>query len=146
MSQVISFEKKGFYIIFFENLFLILKKTFKIKIKEKYMLSKEQVEQFKNLLLEERRSIITELIEDKNILNENMDNLGDLSELAFENLDKELVTKISVVQQETLKSIEYALKQIAQGQYGICEVCQNPIALERLEVLPYATSCRNCNK
>lgn len=110
------------------------------------MLTKEQIEQFKKLLLEERRSIITELMEDKNILNENMDNLGDLSELAFENLDKDIVSKISGVQQETLKSIEYALKQIIENKYGICKVCQNPIALERLEVLPYATSCRNCNQ
>ena len=47
------------------------------------MLTKEQIEQFKKLLLEEHKSIITELMEDKNILNENMDNLGDLSELAF---------------------------------------------------------------
>jgi RNA polymerase-binding transcription factor DksA len=39
-----------------------------------------------------------------------------------------------------LAQIEKALARIADGSYGISEVSGKPIPVERLEVLPYATT------
>jgi RNA polymerase-binding protein DksA len=43
-----------------------------------------------------------------------------------------------------LKQLDAALKRLEQGTYGVCEVCGEPIAEKRLDVLPYATRCIEC--
>jgi len=39
---------------------------------------------------------------------------------------------------------EEALKRMGNGTYGLCEVCQNPIEVERLKILPSTTKCSKC--
>ena len=46
--------------------------------------------------------------------------------------------------QAELKEIGDALDRIDQGAYGMCENCENPIALDRLKNLPYARFCIDC--
>ena len=43
-------------------------------------------------------------------------------------------------------ALDAALSRIAEGAYGICEVCNQPIAPERLEARPTATNCVACIK
>jgi DnaK suppressor protein len=40
--------------------------------------------------------------------------------------------------------IDRALAKLADGSYGICDVCGGKIAEERLEALPWATLCVAC--
>jgi len=39
-----------------------------------------------------------------------------------------------------------ALARIADGTYGRCTWCGEPIPVERLEVVPTATGCRTCTE
>lgn len=43
-----------------------------------------------------------------------------------------------------LGQVDEALRRFEQGTYGICEECGQPIPPERLEALPYATTCLKC--
>jgi DnaK suppressor protein len=43
-----------------------------------------------------------------------------------------------------LAEIEAALSRMDAGRYGICQACDAAIPIERLDVLPMATSCLNC--
>ena len=43
-----------------------------------------------------------------------------------------------------LAAVDAALLRVAEGTYGICEVCQRPIAGERLEAIPWAATCVGC--
>ena len=43
-----------------------------------------------------------------------------------------------------LSQIEEALAKIDAGTYGTCDRCGQPIAPARLEALPYATLCVDC--
>lgn len=45
-----------------------------------------------------------------------------------------------------LGKVDEALRRFEQGTYGICEECGQPIAPERLEALPYATTCLKCQQ
>lgn len=45
---------------------------------------------------------------------------------------------------QKLRAIDSALRSIEVGQYGICEQCNDPIGQERLQVIPYASLCINC--
>jgi DnaK suppressor protein len=45
---------------------------------------------------------------------------------------------------ERRNQVESALLRLADGQYGWCEGCGAPIAVERLSVFPWATNCVAC--
>jgi DnaK suppressor protein len=45
-----------------------------------------------------------------------------------------------------LDQSERALARIADGTYGVCEVCGNPIGKNRLMAFPRATMCMTCKQ
>ena len=45
---------------------------------------------------------------------------------------------------EELSEIEHALQKFNEGTYGLCDICGQPIGLERLEALPQANLCLSC--
>ena len=47
-----------------------------------------------------------------------------------------------IVQQ--LAAVDGALVRVAEGSYGVCEVCRKHIAPERLEAIPWASTCVEC--
>ncbi len=46
--------------------------------------------------------------------------------------------------QEKVVAIDGALERIANGTYGACTNCGNPIEPQRLAILPTATLCLSC--
>lgn len=46
--------------------------------------------------------------------------------------------------QKRLCEIDHALQRIAEGTYGVCEVCGAEIEPERLAILPETTMCVRC--
>jgi RNA polymerase-binding transcription factor DksA len=45
-----------------------------------------------------------------------------------------------------LHSIDDALGRIAAGTFGTCARCGRPISVDRLEAIPYATRCIDCQR
>jgi DnaK suppressor protein len=45
-----------------------------------------------------------------------------------------------------LEDVEGALARLADGTFGICLRCGRPIAPERLEALPWAAHCIDCQR
>jgi len=43
-----------------------------------------------------------------------------------------------------IAAVDAALERLAQGRYGVCEVCGQPIGAERLAARPSATTCVRC--
>ena len=43
--------------------------------------------------------------------------------------------------QRELAQVNHALERVEAGQYGLCEACNEPIPVERLEARPAATLC-----
>lgn len=43
-----------------------------------------------------------------------------------------------------LNSCEAALQRIEQGTFGLCEICGEPIELNRLKADPLITRCLSC--
>lgn len=57
-------------------------------------------------------------------------------------LDRALLEQLK----ERAAGIEHALSTVAEGEYGICEECGQPIHPDRLAVLPDARTCIRCAK
>ncbi|MGC4112442.1 MAG: TraR/DksA family transcriptional regulator [Nocardioides sp.] len=49
-------------------------------------------------------------------------------------------------EREKLAQIDRALARIADGTYGVCESCGNPIGKGRLMAFPRATLCLTCKQ
>jgi DnaK suppressor protein len=60
------------------------------------------------------------------------------------NVDREIDLHLSAQARATVVEIDRALAKIADGTYGICEQCGNPIPDARLQALPYAALCVSC--
>ena len=68
----------------------------------------------------------------------------DTYDLASEERDREINLILSDRDREKLQAIEDALERIDSGDYGICEMCEEEIAPERLEALPFTRLCVSC--
>ena len=60
------------------------------------------------------------------------------------NVDRELDLHLSAQAQAAVEEIDAALVKIAEGTYGFCESCGNPVPKARLEALPHARLCVSC--
>jgi DnaK suppressor protein len=45
-----------------------------------------------------------------------------------------------------LRLIQRALERISDGSFGICVECEGPIGLKRLQALPWASHCIQCQE
>lgn len=58
--------------------------------------------------------------------------------------DLESETALASMLGGRMSEIERALERLADGTYGQCETCGQPIPPRRLEALPFATLCVPC--
>lgn len=49
-------------------------------------------------------------------------------------------------QWDLIGKIDLALKRIEAGTYGICEECNDEISADRLNTVPFALYCRDCQE
>lgn len=68
----------------------------------------------------------------------------DWEERATETEGDEVMASVGNISLEEIEQIRHALHQIEHGTYGICTGCGTAIPGERLELLPYATTCTKC--
>lgn len=71
---------------------------------------------------------------------------GDIVDAALDAAQDEISSQLAEVESRELGSIEKALERIRQGRYGDCEICNKKIAVARLNALPYATMCIECQQ
>jgi RNA polymerase-binding protein DksA len=69
---------------------------------------------------------------------------ADMGATSFER-DQEL-SVVANNEREKLAQIDRALARIADGTYGVCESCGNPIGKMRVMAFPRATLCMTCKQ
>ncbi|RTZ61331.1 MAG: RNA polymerase-binding protein DksA [Gammaproteobacteria bacterium] len=108
-------------------------------------LSPQQLEELKELLLKRREEVLNRIrnfVEGDTfkVSNEVRDEI-DTADLEME---REKLLRLRERETKYLHKIEYALRKIEEGTYGICENCGGPIGYERLKARPVAIYCINC--
>lgn len=68
----------------------------------------------------------------------------DSEEQAVEAENDEVLEGLGHAGQDELKAIEAAMVRIDKGTYGVCVSCGQPIAAERLALLPATPFCQEC--
>jgi len=102
---------------------------------------------FKNLL-QERKHQIRKNIEDAYIEMEGLKESEANDELDHASIstDRMIEQAITGQQSKELAEIEVAMSKIANGTYGICEMCEEEIGIQRLKVKPHAKYCIVCRE
>ena len=47
---------------------------------------------------------------------------------------------------QTQRAVERALRLLDQGEYGMCQECEEPINEKRLQAIPWTTMCVHCQE
>jgi len=74
------------------------------------------------------------------------DGIQDLADKAANAYSKELNFSLSDSDRETLVLIEDALERLGANEYGHCVNCASDIGLKRLEAVPWAQYCIDCQE
>jgi DnaK suppressor protein len=111
------------------------------------MLNVDQIKFFKTSLADRRDQIRNNLYAttiEMNSLNTN--ELKDEADHASTSLGRAVDNAILNQQAKELAEIELALGKIKKGFYGICEMCEEEINIERLKVKNFARYCITCRE
>lgn len=103
--------------------------------KQNTYMSKQKLEEFKKILLEERTKILAALSEEEELyINQSEGDEGDLADVSLNN---DMLNRLSDFELEKLRLIDRALEKIEEGTYGICEGTGQPIPEARLRAVPW---------
>jgi len=69
---------------------------------------------------------------------------GDIYDQASSERDRELGLLLGDREREKLRNIDEALLRLDEGEYGICEECEEEIPMGRLKIVPFARHCVKC--
>jgi len=106
------------------------------------------IEKMKNLLLAQREEIIGTIAESNEQLRTVLSETDpkDSADIASDDVDRIMIEALSSQDLKRYRAIESALLRISQGRYGLCAKCGKKIPQERLEAIPYAVLCVECQK
>lgn len=110
------------------------------------MARKESILNLHSVLLKRRNALRKALAGDLSYLKELREQSADLIDVALDSAQDEISSQLAEVESRELASIENALERMREGRYGICDGCNQNIPLARLQALPYATFCINCQR
>ncbi len=105
----------------------------------------EKLEYFRQLLLKKKEDILKRVFEQEHIIKQLKEEGYEIPEerddYARIDYNEIILGELEDVEIEILREIDKALERIANGTYGYCEVCGNPIEEKRLEAIPWTTLC-----
>ena len=111
------------------------------------MARKDSILSMRQILIKRRDALRTALAGDLSLLKElRAQTAGDVVDAALDSAQDEISSQLAEVESRELASIENALLRMREGQYGVCEGCGCSIPMARLNALPYATFCIECQR
>ena len=111
------------------------------------MANAKQIEELKLTLLERKELIIKNIQGSRDSIdslkNSECKDEFDYAEISSDSFKEGIIANQQV---KELGEIEDALKRVQDGSYGICEMCDESIAIGRLRAKPFAKFCTPCRE
>ena len=105
--------------------------------RERYLLLKGMLEDRRREIHEKLRSLREAIPMDAH-------DVRDAEEQSVDDFVQEVDLALMQMKSETLKKIDQAILRLENGSYGHCPECDQQIASARLQALPFAVLCRDC--
>jgi DnaK suppressor protein len=99
---------------------------------------------YHQMLLERRQEVLSGL-------SAKFDTLASMGRVAEDDQaqithDEFISLKMNSLDYVQLRLVDEALERLISGAYGVCQACEQPIAPKRLQALPWARFCVNCQE
>ncbi len=110
-------------------------------------MNKKEREEFRKLLADKKETITRKLTETITESKEMESNVAqDLVDKAETSYTKEFLLSLSDGEREQLLLIDEALKRLAHGEFGVCQVCRKEIGAKRIVAIPWTPMCIDCQE
>lgn len=111
------------------------------------MANTKQIEELKEILLQRKELIISNIEGSRESINSLKDSECndeyDYAEVSSDSFKEGIIVNQQI---KELHEIEDAIKSIYKGTYGVCEMCDESIAIGRLRAKPFAKFCTPCRE
>ena len=107
----------------------------------------EDLQNYKQQLLEQRERLVEQLNNNQRESFEfGLEEMPDPVDAAVQDRSQTILLSISESERDLIDRIDAALQRIELGTYGNCLNCGREIAVARLNAVPYAVYCMNCQE
>jgi DnaK suppressor protein len=110
-------------------------------------MKKTDLKRFRKILEEKRDTVVRRARE---TMDQDMtldaSELPDEMDLASSEYMQSFTFRLRGRERHFLQKIEKALKKLDEGEFGICEDCEEPISIKRLEARPETELCIRCKE
>ena len=109
------------------------------------MLKPKDLQVIKEILLTMKKELLADLeerIKSSDVSDQRV--IGDIFDDADLEQSREFNLLLNTREKQKIKQIEQALLKLENGEYGICENCEDDIPVGRLKAMPFASLCVKC--
>jgi DnaK suppressor protein len=110
-------------------------------------MSKKEVEKYRRLLEEKKATLSAEIAKTRSAEEETTEEATqDIADKAVSSYTREFLYSLTDTERTTLQQIDQALLRIAEGTYGFCLNCGAVMSEKRLNAVPWAPHCVDCQE
>ena len=108
---------------------------------------KDPLEKYRKRLVVKQEELLHDLSRNRQVTDESVDEQAqDMVDRATSAYTREFAFSLSEADRRTLLLIDQALLRLDQGTYGVCVHCQGNVQEKRLEAVPWARHCLECQE
>ena len=108
---------------------------------------KDQSDRVRKRLVAKRDELIEDLSKNREVSDQSVDESAqDMADRATSSYMKEFAYSLSETDRKILLLIEQALVRLDAGTFGTCVHCGQPVQEKRLEAVPWARHCLDCQE
>jgi DnaK suppressor protein len=108
---------------------------------------KDLTEKVRKRLLAKRDELLADLAKNREVSEETVDESAqDMADRATSSYMKEFAYSLSETDRKILLLIEQALVRLDAGTFGTCVHCGQPVQEKRLDAVPWARHCLDCQE
>ena len=110
-------------------------------------LPKKDLERYRRLLETKKSALSSELAKTRDAEEETTEELTqDIADKAVSSYTREFLYSLTDAERNTLLQIDQALARVEESTYGFCLNCEVPMSEKRLEAVPWAPHCVDCQE
>lgn len=107
-------------------------------------MKQKDIDYFKELLTNRLNELLEQADDTVAGMTNEDDSFPDPTDRAAHESDRNFTLRIRDREHKLIKKIKAALDRIEDGTFGLCEICEEEISLERLKARPVTTRCIKC--
>ena len=110
-------------------------------------MDQRKVKAFREKLEEKKEAILETFNKNKSYgMEADGESSQDIADKAANSYTKEFLFSLSNSERKLLNQVDNALSRIADHSYGVCASCGDSLNLKRLQAVPWATLCIDCQE